>query len=394
MGLEVAIAGAGIGGLALAGLLARDGHRVRVFEAFETARPVGSGLVIQPVGQAVLAEMGVLAAANALGVPIRRLGGTAVGSRRKVLDVAYDPARGVRAGLGIHRAALFDVLLQHAVGAGANILPGHPVAAARGGDITLRDGRRIDGFDLVIDASGANSLLSPLHARSLPYGAIWGTVPWPAATDLPRDHLSQVYRGAARMLGVLPVGRLPVDPVPRAAIFWSLRADAVEAWRAAPLDAWKAEASDLWPAFAPFLDTVQTHDDMTVARYAHGTLWRPTRDGVIFIGDAAHRASPQLGQGANMALLDALALARAVDRHRGDRNGVTAAYTRMRRRHTVAYQALSHVFTPLYQSDGWLAPALRDRIFAPLSRVPPMPWALGRLVSGDLVPPIWRGLAR
>ncbi|HEX8449366.1 MAG TPA: NAD(P)-binding protein, partial [Allosphingosinicella sp.] len=47
-GLDIGIAGCGVGGLAAALLLARDGHRVRLYERFDAPRPVGSGLMIQP----------------------------------------------------------------------------------------------------------------------------------------------------------------------------------------------------------------------------------------------------------------------------------------------------------------------------------------------------------
>jgi len=68
----IGVAGAGIGGLAFAALAARDGHRVIVFDQFEAPRPVGSGLVIQPVGQAVLRAAGTMPSVKAvvtLGAP-------------------------------------------------------------------------------------------------------------------------------------------------------------------------------------------------------------------------------------------------------------------------------------------------------------------------------------
>ena len=57
--LNVGIVGCGIGGLAAASLLRDQGHRVTVLDEFDTPRPVGSGLVIQPPGQKVLRQLGI-----------------------------------------------------------------------------------------------------------------------------------------------------------------------------------------------------------------------------------------------------------------------------------------------------------------------------------------------
>jgi 2-polyprenyl-6-methoxyphenol hydroxylase-like FAD-dependent oxidoreductase len=171
-----------------------------------------------------------------------------------------------------------------------------------------------------------------------------------------------------------------------AAIFWSLPRAALDRWGETDIEVWKAEVTGLWPDMAPFLATLRSPADMTPARYSHGTLRRPWSPGLVHIGDAAHRASPQLGQGANMALLDALALAAALEGATGD--AALAAYARMRRWHVRLYQAMSAAFTPQYQSDsGWL-PGIRDRVLMPLSRLPPLPRILTRLVAGDLIPPL------
>ncbi len=79
-GMRIAIAGAGIGGLAAAALLRADGHQVAVFDQFERPAPVGSGLVIQPVGQAVLKAVGVGPAVLAQGQRIVRMRGHDAGS--------------------------------------------------------------------------------------------------------------------------------------------------------------------------------------------------------------------------------------------------------------------------------------------------------------------------
>ncbi|MFQ1700182.1 FAD-dependent oxidoreductase [Loktanella agnita] len=385
--MHIGIAGAGIGGLAAASLLAADGHQVTVFDQFDAPRPVGSGLVIQPVGQAVLAEVGALDAARAMGNPISRMLGHEERSGRRVLDVWYDRRAGGRYGLAIHRAALFQSLLDAAQSAGATIYAGKEVCRADGRNLYFADGSHDGPFDLIIDSAGATSPLSPMRARPLPYGAVWGTVDWPE-TELPWGELRQRYRKAARMAGVLPIGQLPGQSGRKAAIFWSLPVSAHEDWRTAGLAAWTDEACTLWPAFAPFAQQISDPDQMTMARYSHGTLRKPWSPGLAHIGDAAHRASPQLGQGANMALLDALALARAL-RH-ADGDAALALYARARRWHVRVYQMMSAAFTPQYQSDSRWLPAFRDNILFPLSMIPPVPHILTALVCGTMLPPTGR----
>ena len=380
MKYNVAIVGAGVGGLAAGAYLARAGHSVQIFDKFTAPAPVGSGLVVQPVGQDVLAELDALETALALGQQVKAMEGFEVDAGRKVLGVDY----GDSFGLAIHRASLFRALLQAAIAAGAELVPDAEVTRIDANRLNI--GARSAGpFDLIVNASGANSTLGPLVSKPLPYGAIWGTVPWPQATEIETSHLQQRYQRASRMIGILPVGRLPDDPRPIATIFWSLRREAYAKWRAAPLAEWKTEATDLWPDMAPFLESVTDHDQMTMATYTHGALLKPVKGRVVHLGDAAHRASPQLGQGANMALLDACALNRALrdpDLELGLKHYVNA-----RRAHVWLYQFLSASFTPQYQSDSTWLPVLRDRFFYPLSEIPPAPRILTRLVRGDILPP-------
>lgn len=85
--MKIAVAGAGIGGLTVAALLGQDGHEVTVFDQFDTPRPVGSGLVIQPVGQAVLAQIDALDDALDRGNPVYHMLGFEAEAGRRVLDV-------------------------------------------------------------------------------------------------------------------------------------------------------------------------------------------------------------------------------------------------------------------------------------------------------------------
>jgi 2-polyprenyl-6-methoxyphenol hydroxylase-like FAD-dependent oxidoreductase len=393
--MSIAICGCGPAGLAAALLLARAEHRVCVFDQFETPRPVGSGLILQPTGLAVLEELGLHGQIARLGARIERLYGRVVPSQRIVLDVQYAAIGAGWHAVAIHRAALFRALYDAVREAGVEITTDTRVARA---EPTIRDialfaqpDRCVGRFDLIVDALGANSPLAAGKMRRtvLGYGALWTTVPWPEYGAFRADALEQRYRRANRMAGVLPIGRRTLGGARQATFFWSLKRSDEVAWRTRGIAAWKADVVGLWPEVEPLLAGVSECDQLTFARYDHFTLAKPYGNRVVHIGDAAHSTSPQLGQGANMALLDALALRRALSAE-ADLATALPHYAAMRYWHVRLFQAASAIFTPFYQSDGRVLPMIRDRIAAPLSRLPIGDAVVARLVSGMTTPPLGR----
>lgn len=392
--LDIAIAGAGPGGLAAALFLSRAGHRVRLFERFERPQPVGSGLMLQPTGLAVLHALGLYPAIVALGAPIDRLVGTDARTGRTVLDVRYQPLGPGQHALGVHRSTLFGVLYAAVSEAQLPIRTGYTVTRVE------RDKQKswllapqgLEGpFDLIVDALGS---LSPLkryaraqsQVRPLEYGAIWATTPW---TDqgFDRQALSQRYRESGVMVGVMPVGRQTLDGPDLAAFFWSLKPAEHDQLMARAFDHWRQSVEAHWPATAPHLEAVGDHSRMTLARYHHHTLPVPAGEGIAFIGDSAHATSPQLGQGANMALLDAAALTAALATQPSVPDAL-GRYAALRRWHVRLYQFLSLTLTPFYQSDSAIMPVLRDLLVAGFARVPPMPRLLAGMVAGQLLNPL------
>ncbi len=387
MNADIGIGGCGVAGLALATFLARAGARVTTFDKLAAPAPLGSGLILQPPGMAVLSALGLDAPVASLGARIDRLFGRAQPSGHVVLDVRYAALPGAGHGVAVHRGALFGVLLEAALAAGVRMEPRSDVSGVDDGRFLFADGRRSARFDLLVDALGVRSPLAPTAGKLLDYGALWASLDWPAGDAFDAHALEQRYERARRMVGVLPIGALAQGSPRQAAFFWSLRHDAFAAWRAAPLDAWKADVGALWPQVAPFLAQLHSHDDLVFARYAHRTLAHPVAREVVHVGDSYHCTSPQLGQGANMALLDAYALAEALRVH-ADCADALAAYARMRRLHVRLYQTASWLFTPVYQSDSTVLPVLRDRVAGPLSKVWPAPQILAALVAGAIGAPL------
>jgi 2-polyprenyl-6-methoxyphenol hydroxylase-like FAD-dependent oxidoreductase len=126
--LRIGIIGCGIAGQAAAIALARDGHDVTVVERFAEAKPLGAGLLLQPSGLLALNRLGLLDAALRWGTPVARLHGKTVRGRM-VMDLRYaDIGENVH-GVGIHRAALFDVLHDAVIASGAQIRLGFDATA-------------------------------------------------------------------------------------------------------------------------------------------------------------------------------------------------------------------------------------------------------------------------
>jgi salicylate hydroxylase len=385
---SIAVAGAGTAGLAVAAFLKRSGHDVRIFERFAEPKPLGAGLMIQPTGLACLAALGVDEQALALGQTIDGIRGHTV-EGKVIFDIGYREIGPHVTSLAMNRAALFDVLLRAVSQAAVPIVGGCEIASSRteGDKRVLVDasGTTHGPFDLVIDGTGTRSTLRAREGavrlnRPYPYGALWTVLKLPP--DWPdRRLLAQRYDGAHTMTGILPIGRRPDGPQELAAFFWSLRTADVAAWRATGLGPWKKRVTHVWPALQPFLDQINSPDDLTSAHYADIWLRRPHAERLVFIGDAARSASPQLGQGANLALIDALVLSRMLDAH-PTIPAALDAFADARRAHTRFYGLASRLLTPFFQSDSRVAGFVRDLTFKPMAYVPYLRREMVRTLSG------------
>ena len=357
--IAIAIVGAGFAGLACATLLARTGHQVTVYEKFATPQAVGAGILVQPTGLAAMRALGIEDEVLAHGAKVDWLYGVNPKGRR-VIDIRYHRWQAGSYGLGLHRGVLFNALWQAATAAGVQIHTGHEVTQLA----------ELASYDLRVIADGANSQLRAQTGLKYkdtlyPWGAVWAVLP-----DAQRHYgstLWQWYRLAHQMLGIMPTGLAPGSNTPVVSLFWSLRQDRYAALQSVGLPAWKDQVLALNPACAELLAHITSLDQLTWARYHGVVMPRYHTPGdthcTVVIGDAAHATSPQLGQGTNLALLDAVALTQALSTA-PNLPSALAAYTQARRGHLHFYSQASRLLTPLFQSDLTVLPWLRDVFLA------------------------------
>jgi FAD-dependent urate hydroxylase len=199
-------------------------------------------------------------------------------------------------------------------------------------------------------------------------GALWAVLDDP--DERHAGTLAQVYRGTREMLGFLASGR-PTG-VPQVSLFWSVPVARLRGHR--DLDGWRADVRRLTGRADHLLDQVTellpaVYGDVVIRRWHAGRL--------VFVGDSGHAMSPQLGQGVNLALLDALVLARCLERH-SSVDAALSAYSEARRAHLRFYSWASRLMTPVFQSHLGLLGPPRDLLLHPVSRIP---WLRRQFVS-------------
>lgn len=373
--------------MASALFLRRAGFEVELFDQFDEPRPLGSGLLIQPSGQAILNKLGLLDAIERRAAPVTRLFGINTANGKRALDMHYGYLGGESKALGIHRASLFDILFDAVRAAG---IPVHSSTMLQSTTMArdkihpvFTNSHTAGSFDLMVDATGANGPLAGGRVHILPFAAFWTTVDMPPHSSIAAASLDQRYHHASKMAGIMPVGVNPATGNQGAALFWSVKPEQADSILARGIAAWRNQFLELWPEATDFVEQVRSVDDLTLALYRHRTGVLASQPRIFHVGDAWHCTSPQLGQGANMAIMDAFALSKSIE-HAEDAASIAHRYRHYRADHVLLYQMLSNIFTPLYQSDSRGLPAARDAIIHNLAKFPIVRNLIANVVSGSL----------
>jgi len=388
--VNIAVVGCGVAGPAAAIFFKRAGHEVSVFERAPQLGPVGAGILLQPGGLKVLDRLGCGDEARRMGEAIHCLEGF-VPSGRRILNLPYATLKDGKTGIGIHRGRLFTLLLEKMTETGIIPQTGREIKSVDqinqvSAALTFVDGSKAGPFDLVIIADGARAQAlcgswRPQAPACHAWGAWWMSLPDPERSFT--GVLHQVFDGPTRLLGVLPTGISKDGESSSVSIFWGIRLSEAKAWQECGMEECRRQMLKLEPRLASVLQGLESADQMTLARYFRHTSKHWFHGPVVSIGDAAHAMSPHLGQGANLALLDAAALTDSLAKG-GSINSALSDYQRAREGHVNTYAFFSRVVTPFFQSDLKTAAFLRDSLMPVACGIPFLRKRMLRVLRGEI----------
>lgn len=340
MTAPILVAGGGIGGLALALALDRVGRPVEVYEARPRVE-LGAGgafLNLAPNGVNALAELGL-----ADDVAARGYASTGIefldhrGRRVGQLDATNQLARYAACNMMLRRADLHELLHDAVRDADVPFYAGHRVVSVRemdaGVHVSFTDGTRAQGAMLI----GCDGVRSRVRTH------VVGPRPTPRYLGL----VDVAGFSTAALPGVVPGPQWMVFG--RRAFFGYYVTPACEVWwfsnvprrteparhelEVRPPEEWLTELRAAHRDDPPEVDAILAHSSPPVGAWPVTDLaflptWHTRR--VCLLGDAAHATSPSAGQGASLAIEDAIVLAGHLAKG-GTAEAAFAAFERERR---------------------------------------------------------------
>lgn len=371
---RVAIVGAGIAGLALAVALSRKGCRPLVMEQRERESLGMDGLflTLAPNGMNALKALGLDQAIIDVGVTMSGLTlFNEAGKQLGIIDYSRNQSDFGASSVTVRRGAIVQVLLDAALGLGVEIRFGSRIALTRktSAGFTLKIDQEEQAFDAIIACDGLRSTVRRMAFPDAPEPAYTGLIGTGGVVDgeaiAPTHGQMNMVFGRQAFFGYIRDEGGPTfwfntyaaDDL-RGGSNWDSRAEAARIaamHRGDPLD-------------IPEIVKDLTAIDRNYPIYDMPALPRWWSDNVLLIGDAAHAVAPHSGQGASMALEDAIVLSECLAN-----DPIPHAFQRfesLRRDRTAQAIKLGRRSGSTKKAESWLSRRIRDwllPLFLPMS---------------------------
>jgi 2-polyprenyl-6-methoxyphenol hydroxylase-like FAD-dependent oxidoreductase len=313
---KVLVIGGGIGGAAAALALHRAGLEPVLYERTEKLREVGAGIALWANATHVLKQLGVLDDALRVGDVVTNYQFLSQTGKELVnLSVAYHEVPAI----GIHRADLQALLWQR--------LPSEQSISGQAFEQFEQVGTKVrahfagglvDEGDALIGADGLRSRVraqlfgdaQPIYRAMTAYRALTAYVP-----DTYKPGYICEFIGSGKAFGFLTIGK--------GRMYWYTASKALQGQPDAPVGR-KQELQEMfadWPE--PIPELIAATDEASILKNDlcdRIPIKQWGQQNITLLGDAAHPTLPTMGQGACMALEDALVVTKCLleQRHSAD----------------------------------------------------------------------------
>ena len=317
MGLKVLVVGAGIGGLSSAIALRQKGFAVDMVERDPEWSVYGVGIIQQSNVVRAVQELGVLDDYVNSGFAFDAVDIYLPDGSHAGRVPSPKLAQGYPANVGIGRPALQKVLANRAETLGAEIRLGVTVNSisddGAGVDVDFSDGSH-GRYDVVVGADGVYSQMRDIIFPDAPKPAPTGQGVWRYNFPRPLELTTLNAYQCSNAPGLVPLSEDLMY------MYVTSREDPFHKLPVKGLAAEMRERLKDAPERIRKIAEQITKDEEVVYRplFGHFLVGPWYKGRVVLLGDAVHGTTPHLGQGAGMAIEDALVIADELSRHESD----------------------------------------------------------------------------
>jgi len=310
--MTINIIGAGIGGLTTAIALEQKGFNVRIFERAEKIKSVGAGIILANNAMQVYKKLGLNKKIEAKGNQISsmNIAKTSLHPISKV-DLSHFEKKYLVKNVAIHRGTLQQILINELKS--TTISLNHHLTQIRqnNGDcsLTFANGKKIQSSILI----GADGLKSVVRQHLFPNNTIrnaqqicWRGISNFTLPNVYKNELNEAW-GKSDRFGFVQIAENKV--------YWYALKSFKEHQKEFPI-------SDITSFFGKYNPIVNKIIFSTQQEHIHTAkisdlkpIFQWHKGNVCLLGDAAHAATPNLGQGACQAIEDAYVLSECLNKY-------------------------------------------------------------------------------